>query len=72
MRNDEQEQLFLNWLDEYGSAVLRIAKAYTLDSTESQDLAQEILLQAWCSMARHKGHSSLSTWFYRVCTSKQR
>ena len=63
---DDQQSVFLSWLDEHGSSVLKVARAYTLTSDECQDLAQEILLQAWRSLPNFAGHSSPATWFYRV------
>jgi RNA polymerase sigma-70 factor (ECF subfamily) len=56
----------MNWLDAHGSSVMKVARAYTLTSEECQDLAQEILLQAWQSLPKFAGKASPSTWFYRV------
>jgi len=56
----------MNWLNEHGSSVLKVARAYTLTSDECQDLAQEILLQAWRSLPKFEHRASPATWFYRV------
>ena len=56
----------MNWLGEHGSSVMKVARAYTLTSDECQDLAQEILLQAWRSLPNFAGKASPATWFYRV------
>ena len=56
----------MNWLGEHGSSVMKVARAYTLTSEECQDLAQEILLQAWRSLPKFEGKASAATWFYRV------
>ncbi len=56
----------MNWLGEHGSSVMKVARAYTLTSDECQDLAQEILLQAWRSLPKFEGKASAATWFYRV------
>lgn len=56
----------MNWLGEHGSSVMKVARAYTLTSEECQDLAQEILLQAWKSLPKFEGKASAATWFYRV------
>jgi len=64
--DDDQKSLFMNWLDEHSSAVIKVARAYTLTNEESQDLAQEILLQAWRSLENFQGKASPATWFYRV------
>src|SRR5215213_7820588 len=45
---------------------MKVARAYTLTSDECQDLAQEILLQAWLSLPNFEGKASAATWFYRV------
>src|SRR5262245_27097111 len=45
---------------------MKVARAYTLTSDECQDLAQEILLQAWRSLPNFAGKASPATWFYRV------
>lgn len=64
--DEEQKALFLSWLDEHGSSVMKVARAYTLTSDECQDLAQEILLQAWRSLPNFEGKANPATWFYRV------
>ena len=56
----------MEWLDEHGSAVMKVARAYTLSDDECQDLAQEILLQAWRSLPKFQGKANAATWFYRV------
>ena len=66
MLDEEQKALFMTWLDEHSSSVMKVARAYTLTSEECQDLAQEILLQAWRSVPKFKGRANAATWFYRV------
>jgi RNA polymerase sigma-70 factor (ECF subfamily) len=56
----------MNWLGEHGAAVMKVARAYTLTSDDCQDLAQEILLQAWRSLPKFEHKASPATWFYRV------
>jgi len=64
--DEDQKSLFMIWLGEHGSSVMKVARAYTLTSEECQDLAQEILLQAWRSLPKFEGKASAATWFYRV------
>jgi RNA polymerase sigma-70 factor, ECF subfamily len=64
--DEDQKSLFMNWLGEHGASVMKVARAYTLTSDEYQDLAQEILLQAWRSLPKFEGKASAATWFYRV------
>jgi RNA polymerase sigma-70 factor (ECF subfamily) len=56
----------MNWLGAHGSSVIKVARAYTVADDECQDLAQEILLQAWRSLPQFEGKASPATWFYRV------
>ena len=66
MHDQDQTSLFMDWLDEHSAAVLKVARAYTLTSEDCQDLAQEILLQAWRSLPQFEGRATPATWFYRV------
>lgn len=63
---EDPKTIFAKWLEEHGSSVLKVARAYTLTSEDCQDLAQEILLQAWRSLPNFGGQASPATWFYRV------
>src|SRR5579863_891815 len=64
--DDDQKSLFMNWLGTHGSAVMKVARAYSVTREECQDLAQEVLLQAWISLPRFQGKATAATWFYRV------
>jgi RNA polymerase sigma-70 factor (ECF subfamily) len=66
LTDEDQKSLFMTWLGEHGSSVMKVARAYTLTSDECQDLAQEILLQAWRSLPKFERRASAATWFYRV------
>lgn len=66
MRDEDHKSLFMAWLEEHGSSVMKVARAYTLTSDDCQDLAQEILLQAWRSLPKFEGKATPATWFYRV------
>lgn len=66
MLDEDQKSVFMTWLGEHGSSVVKVARAYTLTSDECQDLAQEILLQAWRSLPKFEGKAAAATWFYRV------
>lgn len=66
MHDKDRNRLFLSWLDDHAASVMKVARAYTLTGEECQDLAQEILLQAWRSFPNFEGRASAATWFYRV------
>lgn len=58
--------MFLDWLAQHSGSVMKVARAYAVTHEECQDLAQEILLQAWRSLPGFEGRARASTWFYRV------
>lgn len=62
----DYRSLFLTWLEEHSASVMKVARAYALTEEDRQDLAQEILCQAWRSLPRFQGQSTPATWFYRV------
>ena len=72
MPNNDAKSLFMDWLEKHKASVIQVARAYTFSSEESQDLAQEILLQAWRSLPKFEGKSSPATWFYRVALEQKR
>lgn len=66
MDDAHQRTLFEAWVRQYGGLILRVARGYTIADEDRQDLAQEILLQMWCSLPRFEGRAKESTWIYRV------
>ncbi|TWU06321.1 RNA polymerase sigma factor [Stieleria varia] len=66
MQDKDHKAIFTKWLEEHRSSVIKVARAYTLTNDECQDLAQEILLQAWRSLPKFQGKATPATWFYRV------
>lgn len=66
MQDEDEKALFMTWLEAHGASVVKVARAYTLTHEECQDLAQEILLEAWRSLPNFEQRASAATWFYRV------
>ncbi|MEM7560574.1 MAG: sigma-70 family RNA polymerase sigma factor [Planctomycetota bacterium] len=66
MLEEDSKAIFTDWLEQHSSSVVKVSRAYTLTEEESQDLAQEILLQAWRSLPKFQAKASPATWFYRV------
>jgi RNA polymerase sigma-70 factor (ECF subfamily) len=61
-----REALYEEAVDEYGSALDRLARAYEMDAEARRDLLQEIHLGLWRSLDGFDGRCSLRTWIYRV------
>ncbi len=61
-----QDSLYEQAADSFGSSLDRLARAYELDPEMRRDLLQEIHLQLWRSFAHFDQRCSLRTWVYRV------
>ena len=58
---------FIQLIQNNEGILFKISGLYSNNSTESQDLRQEIIYQLWKSYASFKGQSKISTWLYKVC-----
>ncbi len=50
--------------------IFSIAFGITLDAEESQDIVQEVFLQAYRSIGSFRGDASLSTWLHRITVNR--
>jgi RNA polymerase sigma factor (sigma-70 family) len=53
-------------LEEYGTALRRLAAAYELDRDEREDLLQEIAFGIWRALPTFRGECSERTFVYRI------
>ena len=53
-------------MEQFGSALERLVRAYEADPEKRRDLSQDIHLQLWRSFRQYDGRCSLRTWIYRV------
>ena len=61
-----QDSLYEQAADTYGSSLDRLARAYEFNAELRRDLLQEIHFQLWRSFAHFDRRCSLRTWVYRV------
>ena len=66
MTDNKQKDEFLDILGKNVGIILKIARAYTLNMADKEDLINDIALELWKSFRRFKGDSKVSTWIYRV------
>lgn len=66
MTDTRLKEKFLDILGENVGIILKIARAYTLNITDKEDLINDIVLELWKSYGRFNGDSKVSTWIYRV------
>lgn len=58
----EQDNDSITWLDQYGDALYRYARASVKNSFIAEDLIQETLLAAYRSRESFSGQSTIKTW----------
>ncbi len=63
---DGDSAAFSQLLDQYEERLYRLSYRFTNNSTDAEDLTQEIFLSIYRSLPKFRGDSSLSTWIYRV------
>lgn len=61
-----QDDLYMEAVADYGTALERLARGYEFDTEARRDLLQEIHTALWRSFAGFNGLCSLRTWVYRV------
>jgi RNA polymerase sigma-70 factor (ECF subfamily) len=60
---------FEELLDRYETRVYRLTLRYANCVQDAEDITQEIFLGIYRNIGTFKGHSSLSTWVYRVAVN---
>ena len=60
------EEEFLQSVNEHQGIILKVCRMYCSDSTDAEDLFQEILLQLWKAWPTFQAASKVSTWIYRI------
>jgi RNA polymerase sigma-70 factor (ECF subfamily) len=60
------EQNFLELVNENRNKILRVCRVYAWNSTDQDDLYQEILFQIWRGLPALKENQFANTWLYRV------
>jgi RNA polymerase sigma factor (sigma-70 family) len=57
---------FLNILEAHKGILWKIARSYSADADDRQDLVQEITVQLWRSFPKYDPQYKYSTWIYRI------
>lgn len=56
----------------YQSRVIGLARSYTRNQSDAEDLAQEVFVRIYRSLGRFRGESSFRTWLYKVALNVTR
>ncbi len=57
---------FAQLVKTYEAAVFRIVMGFVHQKEDAEDITQEVFIRAFQSLAGFAGHSSFSTWLYRI------
>ncbi|MEL6671875.1 MAG: sigma-70 family RNA polymerase sigma factor [Bacteroidota bacterium] len=66
MKQDEQQQIFHQWLTEHKGLLFKVIHAYAFQAVDKEDLFQNISLQLWRSIPAYRKEAKVSTWIYRI------
>lgn len=61
-----KKEAFIEIFENHIGIILKIAKAYTDISQDTEDLVNDIAFEMWKSYEKFRSESKVSTWIYRV------
>ena len=61
-----QRETFEDWMTCHQGIIVKIARSFTSDAHDYEDLSQDIALSLWRSIPSFGGRSKASTWIWRV------
>lgn len=65
-----EENAFKYLVENYKDRVYNTAIAVVQNAEDAEDVAQEVFIQVYRSVHSFKGESKLSTWLYRIATTR--
>ncbi len=57
-------------VNDFKERVMNICYSYTNNLTDAEDVSQEVFIELYKSLKRFKGDSTLSTWVFKIASSK--
>ncbi len=69
LRNGD-ERAYRQVYDQYSSRVYNTALSYLQNTTDAEDVTQEVFVEVFRSVAKFRGGSTISTWIYRITVNK--
>lgn len=64
------EAAFKTFVESHQDRVFNTALGIVQNAADAEDVAQEVFIQAFRSIGSFKGESKLSTWLYRIATTR--
>lgn len=69
LRNKDQEA-FREFIDLNKTRVINICYSFVHNTHDAEDIAQEVFIEMYLSVAHFRGDSNINTWLYRVAVNK--
>lgn len=66
MQENQRRMLFKQWLTEHKGLLFKVARSFSREPSDHDDLLQEISIQLWNAMPGFRGEAKVSTWIYKV------
>ncbi len=67
---DGSEAAFRTLVERYQARIYRTVYALLRSPEEAEDVAQEVFVEVYQTIGRFRGEAALSTWLYRLATSR--
>ncbi|MBK6936576.1 MAG: RNA polymerase sigma factor [Chitinophagaceae bacterium] len=67
---EERRRAFKYLVDTYRGKVYNTALGIVQNSEDAEDVAQEVFIQVYRGIGNFKGEAKLSTWLYRIATTR--
>lgn len=69
LRNGD-ERAYRMLYDQYSSRVYNTALSYLQNTTDAEDITQEVFVEVFRSVEKFRGGATISTWMYRIAVNK--
>ena len=66
---NNKEQYFTQVYEELKDKIYRLCLGFMGNTSDTDDLFQEVLIRIWNSLDNFRGESTINTWIYRITTN---
>jgi len=66
---NDKEQYFTKIYEELKDKIYRLCLGFIGNTSDADDLFQEVLIRIWNSLDSFRGESAINTWIYRITTN---
>lgn len=63
-------QAFSRLVDGYGQKIMSLCYGFVRNQEDAEEVAQDVFVEVFRSIANYRGEAKLSTWVYRIAVSR--